>query len=202
MENRGTSGRHRLLACIAASALVHISVIGLRPNAFVILPVSPLPFRLVDAATEQSPDSVAPGRTSSLRSGGEAAALKAEADHDAVPTSGTSRAASQQHDMDYIDAANLDVRAEPLNDVLLIYPQQAYQWRIKGRVLLQLLISDSGGVDKINVLESAPEGIFEPAALEAVRATIFSPALKYGLPVRSRKVIEVTFDPYEGIHIP
>jgi outer membrane biosynthesis protein TonB len=44
--------------------------------------------------------------------------------------------------------------------------------------------------------------VFEDAALEAVRALKFLPAIKNGLPVKNRKTIEVNFDPYEKINTP
>lgn len=102
----------------------------------------------------------------------------------------------------YLTSSEVDVRAVPANDVDLVYPTLAYQRRVKGRVILRLLISERGSLDHISVLESEPRGLFEDAALTATRALQFSPAKKNGRNVRSRQDIEVLFDPYESIYVP
>jgi len=63
-------------------------------------------------------------------------------------------------------------------------------------------VNERGGIDKTVVVDSAPPGVFEEAALQAVTELAFSPALKNGIPVKNRKTIEVTFDPYETIRTP
>jgi periplasmic protein TonB len=102
----------------------------------------------------------------------------------------------------YYTSREVDVRAEPINDVSLVYPQLAYQYRIKGMVVLKILISERGAVDDISVVEAEPWGVFEETALSATRALKFSPAIRNGRPVKSQKTVEVSFDPYESIHIP
>lgn len=102
----------------------------------------------------------------------------------------------------YLTAGELDVRAEPLNEVDLVYPQLAYQMRTRGKVMLRLLINEHGGIDQVSVLDSEPRGTFEEAALAATWALRFSPAKKNGRNVKSQKTVEVTFDPYERIGTP
>jgi periplasmic protein TonB len=102
----------------------------------------------------------------------------------------------------YLAASELDVRAEPLNEVELVYPQLAYQMRTRGKVTLRILINERGGIDQVSVLDSEPRGTFEDAALTATWALRFSPAKKYGRNVKSQKTIEVNFDPYERIGTP
>lgn len=103
---------------------------------------------------------------------------------------------------EYYSAREVDVRAEPLNDPPLLYPQRAYQMRVRGKVTLRILINERGGVDEVTALESDPRGVFEEAALEAARALQFSPALRFGRAVKSQKTVEVAFDPYQSIHVP
>ena len=67
---------------------------------------------------------------------------------------------------------------------------------------LNIYISEDGAIDRVEVVEAAPPGIFEEAALTATNALRFSPATKWGRPVKSRKTIEVVFDPYEKINVP
>jgi protein TonB len=99
----------------------------------------------------------------------------------------------------YFTARELDVRAEPTNQVDLVYPVRAYEMRMHGRVVVRILINEEGAVDEVSVLEATPPGIFEEAALAATQALQFRPAQKYGRNVKSQKTIEVTFDPYESI---
>jgi TonB family protein len=102
----------------------------------------------------------------------------------------------------YYTSREVDVRAEPLNQPALVYPQEAYQARTRGKVTLRILISERGGVDGIAVLEAEPRGVFEAAALAAAQALEFSPASIAGRTVKSQKTVEVAFDPYESIAIP
>jgi protein TonB len=69
-------------------------------------------------------------------------------------------------------------------------------------VLLKILINERGAIDDAVIVESEPKGTFEAAALNATLATRFSPAIRNGRPVKSQKMLEVLFDPYESIHIP
>jgi protein TonB len=102
----------------------------------------------------------------------------------------------------YFPPHEVDIRAEPVNEVHLVYPEQAYMKRIRGRVVLRIFINDQGTIDDVSVLESTPPGVFEEAALTATLALQFKPAIRNGRSVKSYKTIEVVFDPYESIHIP
>ena len=99
----------------------------------------------------------------------------------------------------YFTARELDVRAEPINEVDLVYPVKAYEMRMHGRVVVRILINEDGAVDDVSVLEATPAGVFEEAALAATQALHFKPAQRYGRNVKSQKTIEVTFDPYESV---
>ena len=62
-------------------------------------------------------------------------------------------------------------------------PQIPYQLRkqgLSGRVLLQLLIDESGRVAETRILESEPQGVFDPYALEAARSWRFRPGMHNG----------------------
>jgi TonB family protein len=62
-------------------------------------------------------------------------------------------------------------------------------------VRLLLHIDERGVVRKAHVEESLPEGMFDDAALSAWTDVRFSPALKDGLAVKSRKLLEISFSP-------
>lgn len=98
----------------------------------------------------------------------------------------------------YFSARDLDVRAEPANDVLLYYPLLAYHRRLSGVVRMTLYINEQGALDRATVDEATPAGVFDESAQEAVNRLLFHPALKNGRPVKSRKTIEVVFDPNDN----
>ena len=73
-----------------------------------------------------------------------------------------------------------------------VYPPIALKRGIEGRVILTLLIDQTGKVQKINVTESAGYGLTE-AAIEAVKKSTFAPARVNGEKVVSRAVLPVYF---------
>jgi len=52
-----------------------------------------------------------------------------------------------------------------------------------------------GKLDRVELLDATPKGIFENEALATVSKLYFYPATRYGRPVKSQKTIEVVFDP-------
>jgi protein TonB len=102
----------------------------------------------------------------------------------------------------YFSPREVDVGAEPSNEVLLRYPWIEYRQRLGGVVRITLLINEYGRLDKATMIDAAPPGHFEEAALEAVNKLQFTPARKNGRPVKSRKTIEVVFDPSEQFNHP
>ena len=60
--------------------------------------------------------------------------------------------------------------------------------------MLKVSVSSSGQAAKIHVLESQPPGIFDTAALDAVRNWVFEPAFEGGQPVASTILQRVRFD--------
>jgi TonB family protein len=92
-------------------------------------------------------------------------------------------------------AEEVDVRAEPLTPVNLVYPEQSAT-RIRGRVRIALFIDERGWVRKAQVLASEPKRFFDDAAIRAWQDVRFSPALKGDVPVKSEKVLEMDFTPY------
>lgn len=102
----------------------------------------------------------------------------------------------------YLTTAEVDVGAEPSNEVFLAYPWMAYAQRLGGKVTVALFISEHGDLEQVSVVDADPPGIFEAAALEAVNKLRFTPARKNGRDVKSRKTIEVVFDPSEHLNHP
>lgn len=63
------------------------------------------------------------------------------------------------------------------------YPESARKKRITGHVLLRFHLDERGTISQLQVLKAEPRGIFEEAALAAVRQWRFAPAMKDGRPV-------------------
>lgn len=76
-----------------------------------------------------------------------------------------------------------DREAVPIVRVAPRYPERAARRGIEGRVLIGFTITETGEVEDPVVLEAHPSGIFDRAALRAVRKFRFRPRLEDGVPV-------------------
>ncbi len=92
-------------------------------------------------------------------------------------------------------ARDLDVYPQALRPLTPVYPEAARDAQISGFVTLQVLIDESGRVTGTSVVDTAPDGVFEQAARDALANAAFYPARKDGRSVRSRILIKVEFDP-------
>jgi len=204
-------GRHseRLPGWIALSALAHVLAFS---TGGVVAPTN-TPYRspppLVADIRPITPETIAPPEVLKPEEDIETQARPAEAlqrnpDQEA-PTSRPPSGAAVESPIPldiYLSAVEVDVGAEPSNQVFLVYPWMAYAQRLAGKVMVTLLINEHGGLDKVTVIDADPPGIFEAAAFEAVNKLRFTPARKNGRKVKSRKTIEVVFDPSEHLNHP
>ena len=196
--------QRRLAWGLGLSVLAHLAlIVAVRPMTAAYLPVTPLQVEIRDLVTE--PAAPLAGEAPSDIPAPSALASPATA----APLTPTAPGAVPDPRLDprlplerYFTSSEVDVRAEPLNEVDLVYPLRAYQSRIRGKVTLRLLINERGVLDDVIVLQAEPRGVFEDAALTATRALQFSPARRLGRSVKSQKTIEVDFDPYENINKP
>lgn len=78
----------------------------------------------------------------------------------------------------------VDVKPKVLSRLPLEYPEEALKNATKGYVVINMLIAKDGTVEIAKVLESKPSGIFDSAALNAVRSWRFSPAKYKSKPVK------------------
>lgn len=198
----------RIAVGIAISAAAHLLVVvslGPRVAREAAWP-SPLQVEIMRAAPPETSTEIAIPGLSDHGGAAAPAQLAAETRSQENPSHAlAAREAAVQFDLPldrYLTARELDVRAAPINVVQLVYPKQAYEMRIRGKVILRIFINEKGGIDRISMLAATPPGVFEETALTAAQALQFSPALKNGRQVKSQKTIEVAFDPYENINIP
>lgn len=74
----------------------------------------------------------------------------------------------------------------------VVYPDEARQKGIEGKVLLELVIGTNGSVQSVKTL-SSPHALLTAAAEQAVRKTPFVPAMKDGRKVEATVVLPVMF---------
>jgi TonB family protein len=201
--------RRRLLLGLIVSLVIHVAMVsGIAPKRPITEHAYWQPLH-VELHRERERENVAevvyeaPSEVSALPPAPEATR---EALHKEVPqpAPATTRAPIQfALPLDtYYTSQQVDVRAEPINEVDLIYPKLAYQKRIAGKVQLRLFINEHGAIDEIALVHGTPPGTFEEAAVTATLALHFKPAILNGRNVKSQKTIEVVFDPYETINTP
>ena len=76
----------------------------------------------------------------------------------------------------------------------LEYPSSAAKKRVKGYVIVNLLIGKDGSVELAKVIASSPVGVFDQVALRGVRSWRFAPAKYKGNPVKVWAKQKVRFD--------
>ncbi|MFN7086719.1 MAG: energy transducer TonB [Burkholderiales bacterium] len=113
-------------------------------------------------------------------------------------TSGARRRPSPLADPNYYPARQLDAYPALSQPVNLDYPERAALDKVGGKVLVLLLIDETGGVDEVTIVESAPRGYFEEPVRRAFADARFSPAHKDGRAVKSRVMISVDYHPGEA----
>ncbi len=75
-----------------------------------------------------------------------------------------------------------------------VYPAAALRDRVEGWVELSFTITETGIVRDIEVVDSAPRGVFESAASDALGSWRFKPRIANGLPVAHRSTVTLRFD--------
>lgn len=79
---------------------------------------------------------------------------------------------------------SVDTMPQPKVKSSFVYPKAAKKRNIEGYVVLSLLIDVDGRVDKIQVLESSPQGVFDDSAVVGIRNWRFTPAQYQGKAVK------------------
>ena len=94
---------------------------------------------------------------------------------------------------DLLDAGNyifeieeIDQAPRPLVRIKPIYPPRARMRKIEGEVQVEFVVDSDGVVRDAEVTASSPQGVFDDAALRAVRHWKFKPGEKDGQTVSAR----------------
>ncbi len=93
-----------------------------------------------------------------------------------------------------MNEGTVDVKPRVVSRSAMEYPKSAMKRRIKGYVMINLLIDKQGNVEVAKVLESFPSGVFDAVALQGVKSWRFSPAKYKGNPVKVWAKQKVRFD--------
>jgi protein TonB len=101
-------------------------------------------------------------------------------------------------DPTWYSARQLDELPRPLRPIRPKHPDAAGEGKATGRIVLRLLIDESGTVTDVSVLEPAREGHFETSALAAVRETRFRPGSKGGRIVKSSILLELSYGAHDA----
>ncbi|HZH42838.1 MAG TPA: TonB family protein [Lysobacter sp.] len=80
-------------------------------------------------------------------------------------------------------------------DNVPVYPPEALQKGIGGTVVLLVDVGADGVPTDVRVERAEPAGVFDAAAIEAVRKWRFPPATEDGKPVAGRVRVPITFEP-------
>ena len=77
----------------------------------------------------------------------------------------------------------------------LIYPEEALKNGIEGIVIVKVYLSKEGSVKKVSIVsrKGVDSDIFDQAAIDAVKATTFSPAIQNGYPVPFKLSFPISF---------
>lgn len=76
--------------------------------------------------------------------------------------------------------SEVDEYPQVIKKVDPLYPEEAKEYHIEGRVTLRFIITKHGVVRDVRVTESEPAGVFDQAAIDAIEQHIFKPATKDG----------------------
>jgi TonB family protein len=93
----------------------------------------------------------------------------------------------------YFPGSELDRRPISMAPIEPEYPGNAGP--DGGYLLLRLFIGESGKVDRVVMLASEPEGVFDQAAMSAFGNARFYPGIRQGTPVKSEMLIELKYYP-------
>lgn len=195
---------HRLLVAVIVSLGLHaLLVMGIRfetgfPGTAHALRVLLVPVSSRDAAAIAPPTIAEPDRTLESAPAGERVIERPPVEgRQESPTAGRADSADSVIASlpVYYDSKEVDVRAAP-KDVSNRSRSERSTAMALGRIArakIRLYISATGTVDRFDVIElDAPPGSL---ALDEIRELRFYPALKNGQPVRSRKLVELSFVP-------
>ena len=93
----------------------------------------------------------------------------------------------------YMNGSEVQEKPKVLYRPELIYPEKALEEDVKGFVVLGVFINKFGELEKADVMESVPKGVFDDAALENIKRWKFKPAKHKGVSVSTWQEQRISF---------
>lgn len=84
---------------------------------------------------------------------------------------------------DFYDVGEIDSPLTPIVQMRPIYPMMAKRQGIEGWVKVRFLVTETGRVEKVSILDAQPPNIFDHAVIQCVSAWRFKPGTIEGVPV-------------------
>lgn len=91
------------------------------------------------------------------------------------------------------EATDVDTKPKVIRQMPVTYPSLAKRNGVEGRVVIRVLIGTKGKADKMEVVESEPEGIFDENAMKSLKYWQFRPGIKNGELVSTWVSIPLSF---------
>jgi TonB family protein len=92
--------------------------------------------------------------------------------------------------------AGAPIQLKKIRDVGPVYPRSAFNHQLRGRVQVAYTVRTDGTTDDITILSADPPGVFEQAAIEAVRQWRYRPPQQPGgKPVPAKVIANIQFSP-------
>ncbi len=95
---------------------------------------------------------------------------------------------------DFYDAGEIDSPLTPIVQMHPVYPMIAKRQGIEGWVKVRFLVTESGRVEKVSILDAQPANIFDHAVIQCVNAWRFKPGTVEGVPVNAWAETVVRFE--------
>ncbi len=96
--------------------------------------------------------------------------------------------------LDAYGPGEIDHPITPLVRVPPVYPMRARRLGIEGFVKVRMLVSPEGLVEKTEILDAQPQGVFEKSVLQCTASWRFSPGTLDGLPVKTFVTTTIRFN--------
>jgi periplasmic protein TonB len=97
---------------------------------------------------------------------------------------------------DGVDAYGTDEIDHPITPLVRvppIYPMRARRMGIEGFVKVKMLVTQEGNVERTEILDSQPRGVFEKSVLQCTASWRFSPGTLDGTPVKTFVTTTIRF---------
>jgi len=98
----------------------------------------------------------------------------------------------------YMNGKDVEVKPKLTYRPELSFPQEALDKEIDGYVVFGVFIDSTGSIEKVEIMESEPEGFFDDVALKNIEKWKFKPAKHKGVSVSTWQEQKISFNASEA----